>query len=179
MAFGDSEPIPPGRLLQPRVEAEVAFVLGDDLPARDVTTTEVLHATEFVVAAIEVVDSRIADWDISIFDTVADNASSGLFVTGAAPRSLLDIDDLRASEMTLTAGGVVLSSGTGAACLGHPVNAVVWLANVVAARGEPLRAGEVVLSGSLGPLVPAEPGTTYEAHISGLGSVRAVFADAS
>ncbi len=179
MAFGDSEPIPHGRLLQPRVEAEVAFVLGDDLPARDVTTTEVLHATEFVVAAIEVVDSRIADWDISIFDTVADNASSGVFVTGAAPRSLLAIDDLRSSEMTLTAGGAVLSSGTGAACLGHPVNAVVWLANVVAARGDPLRAGEIVLSGSLGPLVPAQAGETYEAHISGLGSVRAVFADAS
>ena len=177
MAYGDSEPIPHGILLQPRVEAEVAFVLGEDLPAHEVTTTEVLHATEFVLAAIEVVDSRIANWDISIFDTVADNASSGLFVTSAAPRSLLDIDDLRSSEMTLTVGGEIVSSGTGGSCLGHPVNAVVWLANVVAARGEPLSAGEIILSGSLGPLVPAEPGTTYEARISGLGSVRAVFAD--
>jgi 2-keto-4-pentenoate hydratase len=175
MAYGDSQPIPFGELLQPRVEAEVAFVLGSDLPDPDVTGPEVLQAIDFVVPAIEVVDSRIADWDISIFDTVADNASSGLFVTGGAPRSLGDIDDLRASEMALTVDGDVVSSGTGAACLGHPLNAVVWLANVVAERGEPLRAGELVLSGSLGPLVPVRAGTTYEAHISGLGSVRAIF----
>lgn len=175
MAYGDSQPIPFGDLLQPRVEAEVAFVLGEDLPDGAVTGPEVLRAIEFVLPAIEVVDSRIQDWDISIFDTVADNASSGLFVTGGAPRSLRDIDDLRASEMTLTVGGEVVSSGNGAACLGHPLNAVVWLANVVAARGEPLRAGEVLLSGSLGPLVTVEPDATYDAHISGLGSVRAAF----
>ena len=175
MAYGDSQPIPFGELLQPRVEAEVAFVLGRDLPPHEVTGPEVLRAVEFVVPAIEVVDSRIQDWDISIFDTVADNASSGLFVTGGAPRSLGDIGDLRAVEMALTVDGEVVSSGTGAACLGHPLNAVVWLANVVAERGEPLRAGELVLSGSLGPLVPVEPGRTYEAEISGLGSVRATF----
>ncbi len=175
MAYGDSQPIPFGDLLQPRVEAEVAFVLGADLPEGDVTAPELLRAIEFVLPAIEVVDSRIADWDISIFDTVADNASSGVFVTGGSPRSLHDIDDLRASEMALTVDGAVVSSGTGAACLGHPLNAVVWLANAVAARGEPLRAGELVLSGSLGPLVPVRPGLTYEARISGLGSVRATF----
>lgn len=175
MAYGDSQPIPFGDLLQPRVEAEVAFVLGADLPEGDVTGPELIRAIEFVLPAIEVVDSRIADWDISIFDTVADNASSGLFVTGGSPRSLRDIDDLRASEMALTVDGEVVSSGTGAACLGHPLNAVVWLANVVAERGEPLRAGELVLSGSLGALVPVGPGLTYEARISGLGSVRAVF----
>ncbi len=175
MAYGDSQPIPFGDLLQPRVEAEVAFVLGADLPDHDVTAAEMIRAIDFVLPAIEVVDSRIADWDIAIFDTVADNASSGLFVTGGSPRSLHDIDDLRASEMTLTVGGEVVSSGTGAACLGHPVNAVVWLANAVARRGDPLRAGELVLSGSLGPLVPVRSGLTYEAHISGLGSVRAAF----
>jgi 2-keto-4-pentenoate hydratase len=175
MAYGDSQPIPFGDLLQPRVEAEVAFVLGADLPEADVTAPELLRAVEFVLPAIEVVDSRIADWDISIFDTVADNASSGLFVTGGSPRALLEIDDLRASEMALTVDGEVVSSGTGSACLGHPLNAVVWLANAVAARGEPLRAGELVLSGSLGPLVPVRAGLTYEARISGLGSVRAAF----
>jgi 2-keto-4-pentenoate hydratase len=175
MAYGDSEPIPFDGLLQPRVEAEVAFVLGADLPHDHVTGPEVLRAVDFVVPAIEVVDSRIRDWDISIFDTVADNASSGLFVTGGSPRSLRDIDDLRDCEMTLTIGDEVVSSGTGAACLGHPLNAVVWLANVVAARGEPLRAGEVVLSGSLGPLAPVQASSTYEARISGLGSVRATF----
>ncbi len=177
MAFGDSEPIPFAELLQPRVEAEIAFVMGADLPDHDITAAELLRAIDFVLPAIEVVDSRIADWDISIFDTVADNASSGVYVTGGAPRRLEDIDDLRSAEMTLVANGEVLSSGNGAACLGHPLNAVRWLANAVAERGEPLQAGELVLSGSLGPLVPVQPGTTYEARIGGLGSVRASFAE--
>lgn len=175
MAYGDAQPVPYSRLMQPRVEAEVAFVLGCDLPERPVTMADVLRATDFVVAAIEIVDSRIKNWDISIFDTVADNASSGLFVLGGAPRSLRDIDDLRLSQMSLTCDGDELSSGNGAACLGHPVNAAVWLANTVAERGAPLRAGEVVLSGALGKLVSAECGKTYEATIAGLGSVRACF----
>jgi len=175
MACGDAEPVPSDRLLQPRVEAEVAFVLGRGLPDRPVISSDVLRATDFVVAAIEIVDSRIRDWSISIVDTVADNASSGMFVLGGAPRSLRDIDDLRACEMTLTCAGETVSSGTGAACLGHPVNAVVWLANAVAERGGPLQAGEVILSGSLGPLVTVARGATYEASISGLGSVRASF----
>jgi 2-keto-4-pentenoate hydratase len=179
MAYGDAQPVPFEVLLQPRVEAEVAFVLGADLPDGDVTGPELLRAVEFVLPAIEIVDSRIADWDISIFDTVADNASSGLFVTGGAPRVLHDVEDLGAAEMALTVEGRVVSSGTGAACLGHPLNAVVWLANVVAERGEPLRAGELVLSGSLGPLVPVEAGRTYEAHITGVGSVRACFTGAA
>ncbi|HWL44797.1 MAG TPA: fumarylacetoacetate hydrolase family protein [Ilumatobacter sp.] len=175
MEYGDSQPIPMERLMQPRAEAEVAFVLGRDLPDRPVTIADVLRATEFVTAAIEVVDSRIANWDISIFDTVADNASSGLYVLSGSPRSLTDIDDLRDVRMSMTENGVEVSAGTGAACLGHPVNAVVWLANVVAERGAPLRAGEVLLSGSLGKLAPVRPGATYEARIEGLGSVRAVF----
>lgn len=175
MSFGDSEPIPTQRLLQPRVEAEVAFILGRDLPDHPVVASDVLRATESVVAAIEVVDSRIEGWDISILDTVADNASSGVFVVGGQPRGLGDVD-LRAIEMSLTCDGETLSAGTGAACLGHPVNAVVWLANVVAERGEPLRAGELILSGSLGPLVPVVAGKTYEATFRGLGSVRANFA---
>ncbi len=180
MAYGDAEPIPFERLLQPRIEAEIAFVLGHDLPPYDrakggVTTHEVLQAVDFVVPAIEVCDSRIDNWDISIFDTVADNASSGVFVIGGAPRALRDIDDLRSCEMAIESGGSIVSSGTGAACMGHPVNAVVWLANAVAARGEPLQAGEIVLSGSLGALVPVEPGAVYEATISGVGSVRAAF----
>ena len=173
MAYGDSEPIPADVLLQPRVEAEIAFVLGRDLPERPVVAVDVMRATEFVVASIEVVDSRIEGWDISIVDTVGDNASSGLFVLGGAPKRLHDVD-VWATEMTLTCDGAVVSSG--AACLGNPVNAVAWLANAVASRGAPLLAGEVILSGSLGPLVPAERGRTYEATFSGLGSVRATFA---
>ncbi len=179
MAYGDSEPISFHGLLQPRLEAEVAFVLGRDLPDRPVTTIDVLRAIDFVVPAIEVCDSRIIDWDISIFDTVADNASAGVFVTGNAPRLLREIDDLRDAEMVLMTDGTTVSSGRGSACLGHPVNAVVWLANQVAEQGEPLVAGEVILSGSLGALVPATPGATYEAAITGLGSVRAVFAERS
>jgi len=177
MAFGDSQVLPSERLLQPRIEAEVAFVLGRDLLESPVVPSEVLGAIDFVVASIEVVDSRIENWDISIVDTVADNASSGLFVIGGSPRSLRDIDDLRNVEMSMSCDGQVVSSGTGAACLGHPLNAVVWLANAVAARGVPLRAGEVLLSGSLGPLVAAERGKTYEATFTGLGSVRATFSD--
>lgn len=174
MAYGDAEPIPVTRLLQPRVEAEVAFVLGRDLERLPVTAADVMSATEFVVAAIEVVDSRIRDWDISIVDTVADNASSGVFVLGGTPRSLRDLD-LRTVRMSMTVDDVEMSSGTGAACLGHPINAVVWLANEVARRGAPLRAGEIVLSGSLGPLVPVTPGRTYLAQLEGLGDVRAAF----
>ena len=176
MAVGDAEPIPATRLLQPRVEAEIAFVLGSDLPERPVVASDVLRATDFVVAAIEIVDSRIRDWNISIVDTVADNASSGMFVLGSSPKSLRDIDDLRACSMEVLANGEVVSAGTGAACLGSPINAVVWLANAVAERGVPLRAGEVLLSGSLGPLVTVERGTTYEANFTGLGNVRATFA---
>jgi 2-keto-4-pentenoate hydratase len=176
MACGDGEPVAATRLLQPRVEAEVAFVLNRDLPDRPVIASDVLRATDFVTAAIEIVDSRIKDWKISIVDTVADNASSGMFVLGGAPRSLRAIDDLRTCEMTLTSDDEVVSSGVGAACLGHPVNAIVWLANAVAERGVPLRAGEVILSGSLGPLVRVKRGKTYEASISGLGTVRATFA---
>jgi len=177
MAYGDSEPVPTGRLLQPKVEGEIAFVLGTDLPDHPVVSSEVIRAVDFVVAAIEIVDSRIRDWDISIFDTVADNASSGLFVLGGSPRLLTDVDDLRTVAMELSCGGEVLSAGTGAGCLGHPLNAVVWLANAVAQRGSPLRAGEVILSGSLGPLVPVQTGRIYEATFSGLGSVRARFVD--
>jgi 2-keto-4-pentenoate hydratase len=175
MCFGDRQPIPADRLLQPRVEAEVAFVLGADLPERPVVIADVLRATDFVVAAIEVVDSRIRDWDISIFDTIADNASSGLFVLGGAPRSLRDIDDLGSRPMSLTCDGAEVSSGSGAACLGHPANAVVWLANTMVEHGSPLRAGEIVLSGSLGRLVPVQHGKAYEATIAGVGSVHAEF----
>lgn len=178
MSFADGEPIPRGLLMQPRIEAEVAFLLGADLPAGSVTAADVAAATDHVVAAIEVCDSRIAGWNIALFDTVADNASSGVFVLGDDARTLGEIEDLAAAEMTVVCNGDVISAGTGAACMGHPINAVVWLANAVASQDEPLRAGEIVLSGSLGPLVPAHPGATYEATITGLGSVRAVFAPA-
>lgn len=173
-AYGDGEPVPLDRLLQPRVEAEVAFVLDVDLPTSQITPADVIRATAFVLPSIEIVDSRIADWQIQIVDTVADNASSGLFVLGGKPTLLRDVD-LHAVRMELRLGDEVVSAGTGAACLAHPVNAVVWLANTLAAVGTPLRAGDVVMSGSLGPVVPVAGPSVFEATFEGLGSVRADF----
>ncbi|MFF0717219.1 2-keto-4-pentenoate hydratase [Micromonospora sp. NPDC003816] len=176
MAVGQDEPIAATRLLQPKIEAEVAFVLAVDLPDRPVTALDVLRATEFVLPALEVVDSRVAAWDITIVDTVADNASSGLFVLGTRPVSPGAID-LPAAPMRLDRDGVEVSAGAGAACLGDPVNAVVWLANTAQRLGDPLRGGELVLSGALGPMVPVTPGARYAATIGGLGTVRATFGE--
>ncbi|RBM17739.1 2-keto-4-pentenoate hydratase [Prauserella sp. PE36] len=164
-----------GRLLQPKVEAEIAFVLAADLDAPDLDAAAVRAATAHVVAALEIVDSRIAGWDITFADTVADNASSGLYVLGAERVELGD-QDLRTVRMELTDGtGATVSEGTGAACLGDPVEAVLWLAATCRDLGAPLRAGEVVLSGALGPMVPAVLGRTYTAQLSGLGSVSVGF----
>ncbi|MDP4503620.1 2-keto-4-pentenoate hydratase [Nonomuraea turcica] len=174
MAYLDGLPIPYGRLLQPRAEAEVALVLGADLVGGPFTVAEVIRAVEFALPAIEIADSRIDGWDITLADTVSDNASSGVFVLGNTPVSLMGLD-LRASGMTMTRAGTEVSAGSGAACLGSPLNALVWLATRLGRTQRPLRAGEVVLTGALGPVVPVEPGDVFEAHIDGLGSVRAVF----
>ena len=174
MAVPDGAEIDPDWLLQPRVEAEVAFVLGADLPHERVTGAEVIRAVDYLLPAIEIADSRIAGWDISIVDTVADNASSGLFVLGTTPRRVADVD-LRLCGMVLDQAGEPLSVGAGAACLGNPLHALAWLAETLARSGNPLCAGDVVLSGALGPMVPATPGAAYRARISGLGSVRACF----
>lgn len=174
MAVPDGAEIDVDELLQPRVEAEVAFVLGRDLPDATVTVADVVRATDFLLPAIEVVDSRIENWDISIVDTVADNASSGRYVLGTTPRRVGDVD-LRLCGAVLEHAGEPVSVGAGAACLGNPLHAVAWLAGTLAAAGNPLRAGDLVLSGALGPMVPVRAGAAYEARISGLGSVRAVF----
>ncbi|HEX2774182.1 MAG TPA: fumarylacetoacetate hydrolase family protein [Micromonosporaceae bacterium] len=174
MAVPDGAEVDVARLLQPRVEAEVAFVLGADLPDDKVTTADLVRAVDHLLPAIEIVDSRIAGWDISIVDTVADNASSGLFVLGTSPRRLADVD-LRLCGMALEHAGEPVSVGAGAACLGNPLHAVAWLAQTLARLGRPLRAGDLVLSGALGPMVPVTPGAAYEARISGLGSVRTCF----
>lgn len=176
MAVPDGDEIALDRLLQPRVEAEIAFVLGADLPDERVTTVDIIRAVDHLLPSIEVVDSRVADWDISIVDTVADNASSGLFVLGTEPRRLADVD-LRLCGMVLEHAGEPVSVGAGAACLGNPLHAVAWLAQTMARSGDPLRAGDIVLSGALGPMVPVTPGAAYEARISGLGSVRTCFSE--
>jgi 2-keto-4-pentenoate hydratase len=174
MSFGDAEPIPMQQLDQPKVEAEIAFVFGRDLDMANPGQADVIRAVDHVLPAIEIVGSRIAGWDIRFVDTVADNASSGAFVLGGSPRLLGDVD-LRLCGMVMSRRGEPVSVGAGAACLGHPVNAVVWLARTMAALGQPLRAGDVVLSGALGPMVPVAAGDVFEARINGLGSVKAVF----
>ncbi|MBM4792683.1 2-keto-4-pentenoate hydratase [Streptomyces sioyaensis] len=175
MAVPEGQPIAPGRLLQPKIEAEVALVLGADLPHRDPTVADLLRATAFALPALEVVDSRIADWDISIVDTVADNASCGLFVLGGTPVPL-DRVELRDVRMTLTRNGETVSRGTGADCLGSPLTAALWLAATLAGLGEPLRAGDIVLTGALGPMAVAAEGDEFTAHIEGLGTVTTAFA---
>ena len=131
----------------------------------------------FVMPALEIVGSRINKWDISIVDTIADNASSGLFVIGKDPSAVLKGLDLREVSMQMTRGGEVVSEGKGAACLDNPLNAVAWLAGELASRGRPLRAGDIVLSGALGPMVSVAPGDRFVASISEIGTVSAVFAD--
>ncbi|GII95703.1 2-keto-4-pentenoate hydratase [Sinosporangium siamense] len=174
MAYADGLPIPTERFLQPKAEAELALVLGQDLSGGPFTVADVIRAVDFVLPAIEIVDSRIAGWDITLVDTIADNASSGAFVLGNTPVGLRGLD-LRLAGMTMTSRGKEVSTGAGAACLGHPLNAAVWLADALGGTGYPLRAGDIVLTGALGPMVPVAAGDVFEAHIDGVGSVRAVF----
>jgi 2-keto-4-pentenoate hydratase len=174
MACPAGEPIDVSKLLQPRIEAEIAFVLGEDLTG-SVDEATARKAVDHMVAALEIVDSRIAEWDITIVDTIADNASSGLFVLGSE-RIPLGENDLRDVRMTtVDQDENTVSSGTGAACLGDPISALVWLARTASELGAPLRAGDVVLSGALGPMVPVMPSATYTATLTGIGSVQAAF----
>ncbi|MEW1657632.1 fumarylacetoacetate hydrolase family protein [Streptomyces sp. NPDC093707] len=175
MAVPDGAEIPAGAVLQPRAEAEVALVLERDLTHERHTIADLLRATAFALPAIEVVGSRIRDWDILLTDTIADNASCGMYVLGNRPVQLADVD-LRLCGMVLERRGQQVSTGTGAACLGHPLNAALWLADTLVRCGHPLRAGDTVLTGALGPMVPTAPGDVLEARIEGLGDVRVAFA---
>jgi len=164
-----------GTLLQPKVEAEMAFILAEDLDG-DLSDSRIRAAASLVVPAIEIVDSRVLDWSISIVDTIADNGSSALFVLGSAPVAADEID-LASRTMQLTQDGVVVSTGRGSDCLGSPLNALRWLARTALANGSPLRARHIVLSGALGPMVPVRPGSRYAAEIDEIGSVEVSFAE--
>ena len=175
MAMPEREEIPGGQLLQPKIEAEIALILKRDLSFERHTYADLLQAVDFCLPALEIVDSRIANWNIRLVDTIADNASSGLFVLGSRPVRLRDVD-LTACAMQMSRGGEVVSEGSGRACLGNPLNACLWLADVMSRYGHPLQAGDIVLSGALGPMVAVAAGDRFEARIEGLGSVSASFA---
>ncbi|HVK38580.1 MAG TPA: fumarylacetoacetate hydrolase family protein [Candidatus Kapabacteria bacterium] len=162
------------KLLQPRVEGEIAFVLKKPLFGPGVTAAQVVAAVDFVVPAIEIIDSRVRDWKFRIEDTVADNASSGMFVLGSRPMPLASLD-LRTIGMTLRKNGEVVSTGAGAACLGNPVNAVVWLVNKLGEHGTSLAPGEVILSGALGPVSPVVAGDRISVVVGRAPEISVVF----
>lgn len=173
MIYGDGAAIDAGTLIQPKAEGEIAFVLKKDLMGPGVSAADVLAATEGVMACFEIVDSRITDWKIKIQDTVADNASCGVFVLGDRMVDPYAID-LRTCGMVLEKNGEIVVTGAGAATMGSPVNAVVWLANTLGKLGIPLKAGEVILSGALGAMVPVKAGDNLRVTIGDIGgcSVR-------
>ena len=174
MVYGDGAAIEANTLIAPKAEGEIAFVLKHDLSGPGVSNADVLRATEYVLPCFEIVDSRIRDWKIRIQDTVADNASSGVFVLGDAaidPRKI----DLSVVGMTLEKNGEIVATGAGAAALGHPVNAVTWLANTLGQLGMGLKAGEVILSGSLAAMVPVRAGDNLRMTLGGIGSASVRF----
>ena len=174
MIYNEGQSIEISTLIQPKAEGEIAFILKKDLMGPGVTNAEVLAATECVMPCFEIVDSRIRDWKIKIQDTVADNASCGVFVLGdqaVDPRKL----DLSLCGMVLERNGEIIATGSGAAALGSPVNAVAWLANTMGQLGIPLKAGEVILSGALAAMFPAKAGDNFRVSIGGLGSCSVRF----
>lgn len=169
MRVEDGGRLDPARAIQPKAEAEIAFILGADLPDPATTVEQVAAAVASVHAAIEIVDSRIADWKISFADTVADNGSSAFFVLADTGLPLEGLD-LEGAAMEMWVNDAVVSTGVGAAALGNPLNAAAWLAQTLAARGEPLKAGDILLAGALGPMVALAPGDQVEASIAGIGT---------
>jgi 2-keto-4-pentenoate hydratase len=161
-------------MLQPKVEGEIAFILKKDLKGPNVTAVDVIQATDYVVPALEIVDSRVQDWKISLRDTVADNASSGLYVLGGKPTKL-EAFDLELVGMALYQNGEVANTGVGAAVLGSPATSVAWLANRLADYDISLKAGEVILSGALSGMVVANPGDNFVARFAHLGQVSVNF----
>lgn len=183
MLFSDMEVMHDGTVpwvagAQFKVEAEIAFILGGDLPEPHASMAEVIRAIDYALPSIEIVGSRIADWNIRFEDTVADNGSSAYFTLGPSPRRLSSID-LTGCTMRMEGSDGSLSEGRGSACLGSPLNAALWLARTMAAVGRPLKAGDTILSGALGPMIEAKPGVRYAARIDGFGEAAVRFGLAS
>jgi 2-oxopent-4-enoate/cis-2-oxohex-4-enoate hydratase len=174
MVFNEGEPVDMSKLIAPKAEAEVAFILNKDLTGPGVTAADVLRATDCVMPCFEIVDSRIRDWKIKIQDTVADNASCGVLTLGGTRRSPRDLD-LALAGMVLEKNGEIISTSTGAAVQGSPVNAVAWLANTLGRLGITLKAGDIILSGSQSPLVPVKAGDSLYCSVGGLGSTSVRF----
>lgn len=158
-------------LMQPKAEAELAFVMDRDLEESDLNIVSIMHAVRYVLPAIEVVGSRVKDWNIRIVDTVADNASASHYVLGHTPRLLTEIDIIQC-EMTLEQNDEITSQGNGSACMGSPLNALLWLAKKMQEMGSPLRKGEIVLSGALGPMINIKKGDKLKADFGNIGSVE-------
>jgi len=177
MRVADGGVLDAAKCIQPKAEAEIAFVLSADLPSPDTTPEDVAAAVATVHAAIEIVDSRIADWKITFADTVADNGSSAFFVLADEGLPLAGLD-LAGAAMTMMVGGKVASTGIGAAALGNPLNAAAWLARTLAEAGEPLKAGDILLAGALGPMVALTPGDEIRIEITGIGACSFTFAGA-
>jgi 2-keto-4-pentenoate hydratase len=174
MQASEAEPIPFSTLMQPKVEAEIAIVLKKPLDKERHGIADIVEATDYATAAIEIVGSRIANWDIRLADTIADNASSSHFVLGSRKVRLSDVDLVNCT-MVMKSAAKQLSSGTGGACLGNPLNAAVWLADAMVKYGRPLAAGDIVMTGALGPMAAIAPGDVIDAEIEGIGLVRVIF----
>ncbi|RSM72845.1 2-keto-4-pentenoate hydratase [Kibdelosporangium aridum] len=174
MALAENVPVDAGKYCYPRVEVEVGFILGADLPGEGCTEEDVLAATSFLAPAIELIDSRIVDWNIKLPDTIADNASSAGFVLGAARVRPSDVD-VRDIDAVLWRNGSEVAKGRSDAVLGNPATAVAWLAGKVACFGVRLQAGHIVLPGSCTRAIDARPGDTFRAEFSGLGDVSLTF----
>ncbi|GAA4100110.1 2-keto-4-pentenoate hydratase [Actinomadura miaoliensis] len=172
----EHRPIPARAFIQPRIEPEIAFVLDAPLRGPGVTADDAVRAVGYLLPALEIVDSRIRDWEISIVDTIADNASSGAAILGSTPIDPAEVD-LPSANCALLRNGTVIETGTGAAVLGTPFNALAWLANAIGAMGVSLEPGQVVLSGSLTRAIPIAPGDSITAEFPGIGRVTAMLAE--
>ncbi|MBQ0747194.1 MAG: fumarylacetoacetate hydrolase family protein [Marinobacter sp.] len=175
-AFTEGDVVDTRRFMQPKAELEIAFVMERRVDDPDLPMAELIRSIAYVVPALEIVDTAIADWDIRLVDTVADNASGGGFLLGLGARNISDLD-LRLSGGILSRNGEIMSSGVGADCFGHPLNAALWLARNMATLGRPLIEGEIVMSGALGPMVPVAPNEVFVAEISGFAPVQIAFED--